>query len=112
MTMADGNTRDDEERVVHLLTAEEALTLINRSERVKRSSFRLHVRLDAPLVDEPGKVFVDGCSGYIPLSKAEARKLVSNMLCPILAERGGRIRITEHVWRSKILGDSTTYWIG
>lgn len=104
----------DSVKKVMLLTTEEAIELVKRSERVKGSRFAVYVRLDAHIENAPDHVFPDGCSSYVSLSKSEALRLVSNTLSPVLEKRGGRIRITEHRSDNTALkmADTVTYWIG
>lgn len=96
---------------VHLLTTEEAVKLVKRSERF-RAKFCLHVRIDALLATDAKRVFSDGCSSYLDISRADALHLASTLLCAALEARGGRIRICERVYKREDSPACTTYWIG
>lgn len=102
---------DDGIKEEMLLTTEEAVRLVKRSER-ERAKFCLSVRCDAHVVDKEDHVFPNGCHHYLSLSRADALDLVSNLLSKTLEDRGGRIRIRKQVYT--IVGEETrtTYWIG
>jgi hypothetical protein len=92
-----------------LLTTEEAIALVKRSER-ERATWALHVRGDAAIVDQPEKVYRGGLSHYLNLSRGDALKLATNMLHKGVEEKGGRIRVVRREYTGVAHG--VTYWIG
>lgn len=98
--------------VIHTLTAAEAIAFVKKVDRSNSGKFCLSVRLDAAAEGAPDKVFPDGLSHYLPLSRAQALGLVSNMLSPTLEARGARITIREvHFDGVEGCDNRPTYWI-
>lgn len=98
--------------VIHILTAAEAISFVKKVDHTNSGKFCLSVRLDAAVQGDPDKVFPDGLFHYLPLSRAQALELVSNMLRPTLEERGARITIREVHHRGIVGYDNRpTYWI-
>lgn len=62
--------------------------------------------------DKPGVIFPEGLSSYLRLSRSDALHLVKGMLSETLEARGGRIRVTEHVYPKGLNGPEIMYWIG
>jgi len=95
--------------VTHLLTTAEAIALVKKVDRTNNGKFCVHIRVDAPLVDNPERIFSGGCFTYLNISRKDALHMVTNMLTPALEARGGRIKIDEFSYST---GDKPTYWIG
>lgn len=88
------------------LTTKEALKELGRA---KRNGARvcIHVHMDAPLVDNPERVFPGAAGGYLNLSHRQAREFVKTALSSTIEARGGRLPLTYRTW-----SDRTTLWIG
>jgi hypothetical protein len=101
-----------------LFTRDEATALIKAA--AKGSEFCVHIRNDMPIIDKPDSVFSGCLSSYLNTSKAEALRLVLDMLSPTLESRGGRMRIravtSTRSKYSKKAGfkdvEVITYWLG
>lgn len=89
-------------------TREQALALVRKSDR-EQARWCLSVRLDARIQDKPDRVYPDGLGTWVQVSRAEAKRLITDMLSETLEGRGGRIHIrkrTPQYEKSK-----ATYWI-
>jgi hypothetical protein len=75
------------------------------------TSFRLHVRNDAPIEGEDDKAFIGCAGGYVNLSRAEAVRIVADYISPKLEERGARVPINANRYESAGK-ERVTYWIG
>ncbi len=105
----------------YLLTAADAVLHIKRAPSGTR--FCLHVNIDMPVLTEPGRVFRNGFSSYLNLSRKDAMNMLSAQGngVPVLEERGARIPITDiHSKRTKwdakrscmVEYDDLIMWIG
>lgn len=92
------------------LTKAEALALVARSERSgrDRADWCLSVRLDARVEGQPDKIFPDGLCTWLNISRAQARRLLNDMLTSGLEAKGARIRIRKSQFQD---GSPITYWI-
>lgn len=90
-------------------TTEEAVAFLRKAPT--GAEFRVYIHLDAPLADDPDRVFPDCLSGSVRLGRREAMDLVSGMLTSTLEARGGRIplRVSEYEMCGK---KYWTCWIG
>lgn len=110
--MIDPNVKSEgEEATELLLTKAEAIALVKRSAREKGSRWLLMIPLDARVLNEPDKIFSQGCYTSLLLSRASAEEVFKNMHLEVLEERGARIRVRETKFFGGCLGSRTQYMI-
>lgn len=81
------------------------------------AQFNLSVRVDLRIADKPDHVYPDGGATYIPLSKAEALRLVKALLSEHMEqEKNARLRLRTYERESysgkQGMRTITVYWIG
>jgi len=98
------------------IKTELTLTADQARRRIKRqpagTHFAVHLRSDAPIEGDPGKVFPDGCSCSLVISKKQALKLPAQMLHKVLEDRGGRLRVQILEWPADdVIRDKNSRWV-
>lgn len=81
------------------------------------AQFNLSVRVDLRIADKPDHVYPDGGATYVPLSKAEALRLVRALLSENMEqEKNARLRVRTYERESYSFKRGTrmvtVYWIG
>ena len=101
--------------ISYLLTAAEAAKLIRKQHGDKslRVKFCIHLYWDMPLKDEPTKVFRDGFSASLDISKQALLKLLKDASWQHgLEDRGGRLPIRQLDYLEDIGPNARWFWIG
>ena len=93
----------------HLFKREEAVKFIKQAKA--GTKFCLHVRNDAPVDGDQGKVYPMGLCGYVRISRADAIRLCGDFVSEALEIKGARIPVSV-VDGSVGSLRSVTYWIG
>lgn len=89
------------------VTKSEGQALVSKSER-ERAHWCLSVRLDATVADRPDRIYQDGLTSYLNLSRAQASFLITGLLSDTLEAKGARIRICKTQYQE---GSKVVYWI-
>lgn len=89
-----------------LYTKAEAIAAIKKAP--PGSGFALHIRNDAPIVDNPGHVYPGGFTTYLDISRAAALKIIERAASETLEKRGARIPLNI---RKSEYSEKITYWL-
>lgn len=108
-------TKSNQNEKTYNATRAEAEKLIKSAKA--GAQFNLSVRVDLRIEGDPDHVYPSGGASYMPLSKAEALRLVNSLLSETMEkEKNARLRIRTYEresWKNKH-GNRiiTIYWIG